>query len=419
MQKLEIKGGYRISGKVEISGSKNATLPILASTILTNKRVFLKNIPIVKDVETMALLLETIGSKVKLNKEKKTIEITNNKALKTFAPYNLLKTMRAGVLVLGPMLAKYGTARVSLPGGCSIGSRPIDLHLKALKKMGANIKVKNGYIIASAKKGLKGCLVRFSKISVGATENILIASCFATGKTKLRNCASEPEIQDLIDFLKKLGCKINQIGKRSIDILGVEKLKPVAHKVIFDRIEAGTYIIAAALTNGRLKITNLDPKIISTEIKLLNKMRVNIKKGKNFITVSSSKKIKNINISTKPYPGFPTDLQAQIMVLMTRAVGVSTIKENIFENRFMHVSELRRMGAHIQIQGNKAKIFGGYKLNGAELMATDLRASVSLVLAGLIAKEKTIVNRIYHLDRGYEKIERKLSICGARIKRIK
>tara|TARA_Y100000590_G_scaffold6927_1_gene8916 strand:+ start:6728 stop:7987 length:1260 start_codon:yes stop_codon:yes gene_type:complete len=419
MQKLEIKGGFRISGKVEISGSKNATLPILAATILTNKKVILKNIPIVRDVETMALLLETIGSKVKLNKEKKTIEITNKKALKTFAPYNLLKTMRAGVLVLGPMLAKYGTARVSLPGGCSIGSRPIDLHLKALKKMGANIKVKNGYIIASAKKGLKGCLISFPKISVGATENILISACFAKGKTKLRNCASEPEIQDLIDFLKKIGCKINQIGKRNIDILGIEKLKPVTHKVIFDRIEAGTYIIAAALTNGRLKITSLNPRIISTEIKLLNKMGVNIKKGKNFIIVSSQKKIKNINISTKPYPGFPTDLQAQIMVLMTKAEGVSTIKENIFENRFMHVSELRRMGAHIQIQGNKAKIFGGYKLNGAELMATDLRASVSLVLAGLIAKEKTIVNRIYHLDRGYEKIERKLSICGARIKRIK
>ncbi len=419
MQKLEIRGGRKISGIVTISGSKNATLPILAATILTNKKVIIKNIPIVRDIETMVLLLNAIGSSVRLNKREKKIEIINNNALKTFASYNLLKTMRAGVLVLGPLLAKYGVAKVSLPGGCSIGSRPIDLHLTALKKMGASIKVKNGYIIASAKRGLKGCLIKFPKISVGATENILIASCFSKGKTKLRNCASEPEVQDLIDFLKKLGCKINQIGKRSIDVLGVKKLKPAEHKVIFDRIEAGTYIIAAALTNGNIKVTNVDPKIMSTEISLLNKMRVKIIKKKNYIIVTGPKKIKSINTTTKPYPGFPTDLQAQIMVLMTKAEGISTIKENIFENRFMHVSELRRMGAHIEILGNKAKIYGGGKLYGAELIATDLRASVCLVLAGLVATEKTIVNRIYHLDRGYEKIEKKLSSCGARIRRLK
>ena len=408
-----------MSGTIAISGSKNATLPILAATILTDKKVIIKNIPIVRDVETMAMLLKTIGSSVDLNKREKKIEIINNNALKTFASYNLLRMMRAGVLVLGPLLAKYGTAKVSLPGGCSIGSRPIDLHLNALKKMGANIKVKNGYIIASAKRGLKGCLIRFSKISVGATENILIASCFARGKTKLRNCSSEPEVQDLINFLKKLGCKINQVGKRSIDVLGVEKLKPAIHRVIFDRIEAGTYIIAAALTNGQIKITNVDPKIMLTEINLLKKMRVKIIKKKNYIIVTCPKKIKCINVITKPYPGFPTDLQAQIMVLMTRAEGISTIKENIFENRFMHVSELRRMGAHIEILGKKAKIYGGNKLYGAEIMATDLRASVCLVLAGLVAKEKTIVNRIYHLDRGYENIENKLSNCGAQIKRLK
>ena len=419
MEKLEIKGGKRISGIIPISGSKNATLPILASTILTNKKVLIKNIPIVNDVETMVTLLETIGSSVKLNKKEKKIEIVNNKKLKTFASYNLLKTMRAGVLVLGALLARYKTAKVSLPGGCSIGPRPIDLHLKALKKMGASIKVKNGYIIASAKKGLKGCLIRFPKISVGATENILIASCFSKGKTQLRNCASEPEVQDLINFLKKLGCKINQIGKRSIDILGVEQLKPATHRVIFDRIEAGTYIIAAALTNGRIKITNVDPKIMSTELKLLNKMQVKITKKKNYLIVKGSKKIKSISVATKPYPGFPTDLQAQLMVLMTRAEGVSKIRENIFENRFMHVSELKRMGAHIQISGNRAKIYGKSKLYGAELMATDLRASVCLVLAGLVAKEKTILNRIYHLDRGYENIESKLSNCGAKIKRLR
>jgi len=419
MEKLEIIGRKKLSGIISISGSKNATLPILAATILTNKKILIKNIPIVRDVETMVALLNTIGSSVKLNKKKKIIEILNKKKLKTLAPYSLVKTMRAGVLVLGPLLAKYGSAKVSLPGGCSIGPRPIDLHLNALKKMGAKIKVKNGYIIASAKNGLKGSLIRFPKISVGATQNILIASCFSKGKTKLRNCASEPEVQDLINFLKKLGCKINKVGKRSLDVVGVTNLKSCVYKVIFDRIEAGTYIIAAALTNGRLKIENIDPKIISTEINLLNKMKVKIVRKKNYIIVTSPKKIGGIKIDTQPYPGFPTDLQAQIMVLMTQSQDISTIRENIFENRFMHVSELRRMGANIEVTGNRAKIYGGKQLNGAELMATDLRASVSLVLAALAAKEKTVINRIYHLDRGYEQIEKKLSACGASIRRLK
>jgi UDP-N-acetylglucosamine 1-carboxyvinyltransferase len=309
-------------------------------------------------------------------------------------------------------------AKVSLPGGCAIGSRPIDIHLDALIKMGAKIKIKDGYIHALAKNGLKGCTIRFPKISVGATENILIAACFAKGETKLRNCALEPEIGDLINFLKKLGCKINQVGKRNINILGIEKSKSTVHKIIFDRIEVGTYIIAAALTKGYLKIKNIDPKIMSTEINFLQKMGVDIIKKKNCLIVSCSKKLKKVDIITAPYPGFPTDLQAQIMVLMTKAEGVSTIKENIFENRFMHVSELKRMGAKIETRGNKAKIFGKSKLNGAELMATDLRASVSLVLAGLIPPNKTIINRIYHLDRGYEKIEKKLSKCGAQIRRL-
>ena len=419
MEKLEIIGRKKLSGNISISGSKNATLPILAATILTNKKILIKNIPIVRDVETMVALLNTIGSSVKLNKKKKIIEILNKKKLKTLAPYSLVKTMRAGVLVLGPLLAKYGSAKVSLPGGCSIGSRPIDLHLNALKKMGAKINVKNGYIIASAKNGLKGSLIRFPKISVGATQNILIASCFSKGKTKIRNCATEPEVQDLINFLKKLGCKIHQVGKRSLDVEGVVNLKSCVHKVISDRIEAGTYIIAAALTNGRLKIENIDPKIISTEINLLNKMKVKIVRKKNYIIVTSPKKIDGIKIDTQPYPGFPTDLQAQIMVLMTQSHDISTIRENIFENRFMHVSELRRMGANIEVVGNRAKIYGGKQLNGAELMATDLRASVSLVLAGLAAKEKTVIHRIYHLDRGYEQIEKKLSACGASIRRLK
>ena len=417
MQKLEIKGGRKISGTITISGSKNATLPILAATILTNKKVIIKNIPVVKDVITMVELLRTIGSSIKFDKKKK-IEINNRKSLKTFASYRLLKTMRAGVLVLGPLLAKYRITKVSLPGGCAIGSRPINFHLDALKKMGAKIKIKDGYIFASAKKGLKGCKIKFPKISVGATENVLIAACFSKGETKLRNCAIEPEINDLINFLKKLGCKIKRVGKRGINILGVEELKSTVHKVIFDRIETGTYVIAAALTKGRLKIKNIDPKIMLTEIRLLHKMGVDILKKKNYIIVSRSKKLKSINVVTKPYPGFPTDLQAQIMVLMAKAEGISTITEGIFENRFMHVSELRRMGAQIVINGNKAKIFGKSELNGAELMATDLRASVCLVLAGLVSSNKTILNRIYHLDRGYEKIENKLSKCGAQIKRL-
>ena len=419
MEKLEIIGGKKISGTIVISGSKNYTLPILASTILTNKKVVIKNIPIVKDVKTMADLLSVIGSDVKLNSKEKKIQILNKKPLKTFAPYYLLKTMRAGVLVLGSLLAKYGIAKVSLPGGCTIGSRPVDLHLKALEKMGANIKIKNGYIIASAKKGLRGCTIKFPKISVGATENILIASCLAKGKTKLRNCASEPEVKDLAKFLKKIGCNIRWVGPRSLDIIGVLKFKSTVHEVIFDRIEAGTYIIASALTKGRLNIKNIDLKVMSAEINLFQEMGVNIIKKKNYIIAYRSKKIKSENISTKPHPGFSTDLQAQIMVLMTQADGISTIKENIFENRFMHIPELRRMGAHIEIKGNKAKIFGNNKLNGAELIATDLRASVCLVLAGLVASNKTIVNRIYHLDRGYEKIEKKLFNCGAQIKRLR
>ena len=418
MQRLEIIGDRKLSGTINISGSKNATLPILASTILTNKKIIITNIPIVRDVETMVELLKVMGSDIALDKKKKRITIHNKKKLKTFAPYHLLKTMRAGVLVLGPLLAKYGFAKVSLPGGCAIGSRPINLHLDALKKMGASLRIKNGYVIASAKKGLKGSSIKFPKISVGATENILIAACASKGITRLKNCALEPEIQDLIIFLKKIGCKITWKGKRNIEIEGINDFKQTNHKVIFDRIEAGTYIIAAAITNGRLKIKNINTQFMISEIDILKKAGVKILNKKNFVIVSSAKRIKGINVLTKPYPGFPTDLQAQIMVLMTKAQGVSSIKENIFENRFMHVSELRRMGAHIEVKGNVAKIFGKKKLNGAELMATDLRASVSLVLAGLTSAKKTVLNRVYHLDRGYEKIEKKLTNCGAKIKRL-
>ena len=419
MQKLIVSGDKSLSGTISISGSKNATLPILASTILSNSKILLKNVPMVTDVQTMANLLTSFGSNVKIKKKKNIIEIKNPKQLKTFASYQMLKTMRAGILVLGPLLAKYNKAKVSLPGGCAIGSRPVNIHLDALKKMGAKFKIKNGYILASAPKGLKGSVIKFPKISVGATENILIAACFAEGKTIIKNCACEPEIKDLTNFLVKMGCIINWVGLRSIEVFGIKKLKTTNHTIMFDRIEAGTYIIAAALVKGNLIIKNIDPEVIDTEIKILTAMGIKSIKKKNKLIIKPTKTIKSINIKTAPYPGFPTDLQAQIMVLMCKAKGCSTVEENIFENRFMHVSELNRMGANIFIKGNKAKVYGINKLKGAEVMATDLRASVSLVLAGLIASSKTIINRIYHLDRGYEKLDLKLSKCGAHIKRQK
>jgi len=419
MQKLIVKGGKPLSGTISISGSKNSVLPILAATILNDKKIILKNAPMVKDVATMASLLASLGSNVKIQKKNNTIEIKNNKKLKTFASYQLLKTMRAGVLVLGPLLAKFKNAKISLPGGCAIGSRPVNLHLNALKKMGAIIKIKDGYIVASASKGLRGSTIKLPKISVGATENILIAACYANGKTIIKNCACEPEIKDLSNFLVKMGCNIKWTKTRVVEIIGVKNFKPTSYRIMFDRIEAGTFVIASALTRGNVTIKNVNSKIMTNELNNLKKMGVKIIKYKKRLIVKTSNKIKKINIKTGPYPGFPTDLQAQIMVLMCMANGVSTITENIFENRFMHVSELNRMGASIIVKANKAKIKGVEYLNGAEVMATDLRASVSLVLAGLISRDKTIVNRIYHLDRGYENLEDKFHKCGAWIKRLK
>ena len=418
MQKLIIVGGKKLNGSINISGSKNATLPILAASILSQNKVTITNIPLVKDVETMINLLSLLGSKIKLVKKRKKIEILNANELNTFVSYNLVKTMRAGILVLGPLLARYNKATVSLPGGCAIGSRPVNLHLAALKKMGVNFKIKGGYINAIAKNGLIGNKITFPKISVGATENTMLAACLAKGKTILNNCACEPEIKDLSRFLVKMGCKIRWLEKRKIEINGVTNLKPLTYRVMFDRIEAGTYMIASAVTDGRIKIKNINPKIIKNEILVMKKMGVIITIKSKEIIVRNSKYIKKINLKTSPYPGFPTDLQAQIMVLMCGANGVSKIIENIFENRFMHISELNRMGAKIKINGNLAIIQGKRKLNGAELMATDLRASVSLVLAALSSKSKTTIDRVYHLDRGYENIEKKLSNCGAQIKRI-
>ena len=418
MQKLIIKGKKKLSGSINISGSKNATLPILASTLLSDKSIILKNIPFVQDIYTMINLLKYIGLSIKVEKKLNVIKIANNKKLKTVAPYNLLKTMRAGILVLGPLLAKYKKAKVSLPGGCAIGTRPVNLHLFALEKLGAKIKIKNGYIHASAKNGLKGTTIKFPSISVGATENAILAALNASGKTIIFNCAIEPEIQDMIVFLKKMGCKISFIGKRKIKMIGVKKFNHVNHEVIFDRIELGTYLIGAAIAGKKIILSKVKPKIVKTETKLLKKMGVKMKIEKDKITVFESGELRSISIKTEPYPGFPTDLQAQMMVLMLRASGKSRIIENIFENRFMHIPELRRMGAKIITKKNVALIFGPVNLSGAEVMATDLRASVSLVLAALVAENRTIINRIYHLDRGYENLEKKLKKCKATISRI-
>ena len=326
--------------------------------------------------------------------------------------------MRAGILVLGPLLAKFGYAKVSLPGGCAIGTRPIDVHLKALSKLGVKYKINQGYVIANAPKGLKGNNIRFPKISVGATENLIIASSLAQGTTKLSNCAIEPEIKDLVNFLNKMGCKIKWISKRKIEIIGVKKIKEISYSVMFDRIEAGTYLIAAAITEGNLKIQNVIPKIIKTEIDVLKKIGSTVIIKKDEVHIIGNKKIKNIKIKTAPYPGFPTDLQAQMMVLLCKANKSSTVQEKIFENRFMHVAELNRMGAKIITSGNKAIIEGNITFAPAELMATDLRASVSLILSALTARGKSVINRIYHLDRGYENIETKLKKVGAKIRRV-
>ena len=416
MQKLEVFGANKLKGQINISGSKNASLPILAATLLSSKKIYLTNLPKVKDIETMIILLESLGSKVKFDNKK--LIIDNSKQQKKIASYNLMKTMRAGILVLGPLLAKFGSAKVSLPGGCAIGTRPVDIHLKALSKLGVKYKIIQGYVHATAPKGLKGSKIRFSKISVGATENLIIAASLAKGTTILSNCAIEPEIKDLVNFLIKAGCNIKWISKRSLKIIGVKKTNETNYRIMFDRIEAGTYLIAAAVTEGNLRIKNVIPEIIQTEINTLKNMGVKIKTKKDEIHIIGNKKIKSMNIKTAPYPGFPTDLQAQIMVLLCKANKKSLIKEDIFENRFMHVAELNRMGAQISINGNKALVNGNIDFTAAELMATDLRASVSLILAALTTNGKSVINRIYHLDRGYENIDKKLKNVGAKIKRI-
>ena len=415
MKKLIIQGGKKLYGSINISGSKNASLPILAASLLFDEVVTLKNIPDVKDISTMCILLESIGKKIEFSKSRNEVKIFPNKIKKLLASYSLVKTMRAGVLVLGPLLSKYGYAKVSLPGGCAIGSRPVDLHTEFLKKMGAKIKIENGYIIANATKKLSSAIVKFPTISVGATENLIMASVLARGKTIIKNIAVEPEIIDLINFLNLSGAKISFSSKRSLIINGVEKLNNITYSIIPDRIEAGTYAIASLITNGKITLKNIDIDVMKNIFVVLKKAGAKLEYNKkNSVTISRNK-IKSLSIKTSPYPGFPTDMQAQLMSLLCLAKSRSIINESIFENRFLHVSELKRMGANIKIKNKNAFIFGVANLKGAEVMATDLRASVSLVLAGLAAKGKTVVNRIYHLERGYENLIGKLKACGAQV----
>ena len=419
MDKFTIMGPSRLRGKVEISGSKNSSLPILAATLLFNNPVVIKNLPKVKDINTMITLLRSLGSRVNLSNDRRTAKIDNPRKLKTFASYSLVKTMRGSILVLGPLITKYFHSKISLPGGCLIGARPINYHLDALKKLGMNYVLKDGYILAKSKGKLKGTTIKFPKISVGATENSIIAACLAEGVTILKNCAIEPEIKDLTNFLNSAGAKISWKG-RVCKVIGVTSLNSTEYTVMADRIEAGTFCIAATLAKGKLDIMNLDARIINTELNLLKKFGAKVRVNKGKISIKGPKIIKSVqNIKTKEYPGVSTDMQSQLMVLMCKANGESSIIENIFENRFMHVAELRRLGAKINIVKNKAIIKGNSKFIGAELMSSDLRASASLVLAAMISRGKSTINRIYHLDRGYENIENKLKKIGVRIKRLK
>ena len=419
MDKFLINGPCKIKGTINLSGSKNASLPILAATILFDEPVEIKNLPDVKDISTMLDLIKSLGFSVKKNRVKNSV-IIKRKKIKTFAPYSLVKTMRAGILVLGPLLSKYKKAITSLPGGCLIGARPVNFHLNALAKLGMKHEIKKGYIYANALRGLKGSTIKFPQISVGATENLILAATLAEGKTILKNCAIEPEIKlDLTNFLNRAGARIKWTGKRSVEIEGVKKLKSVSYSVMSDRIECGTFCVVAAISKGELKINGLNPAIINTEIKLLKKVGAKIKTSGENIFIRGPKKIKNIKfLETKEYNGFPTDLQAQFMALLCKADGKSVIQEKIFENRFTHIGELKRLGAKISIIKNKAIIKGNSNLEGAELMSSDLRASVALVIAAIVSKGTSVINRIYHLDRGYENIENKLKKVGVKIKRI-
>ena len=414
MEFITIQGGVKLKGDVEVSGSKNSALPILASSLLTDKKLSLTNVPKLVDVESMTKLIKSLG--VSIENGNKTVILETKKIKSRKADYNLVRQMRASFLVLGPLLAREGYAEVSLPGGCAIGSRPVDLHLYAMKSLGASIDFLDGYIIAKTnRKGLLGNKISFPKISVGATENALMAAILAKGETVIQNAAREPEVVDLCNCLVSMGAVIEGIGSNIIHIQGVTSLLDASHEIISDRIEACTFIIAAAMTKSTLRIKKINYNFIKVFLDTMNNMGLDFSYENNNILINPVNKLGPIKIKTEEFPGFPTDLQAQLMTLACLSNGISEIEENIFENRFMHVPELNRLGAEIKITGSKAIIKGNRKFIGAEVMATDLRASVSLILAALVAEGKTKINRIYHLDRGYENIDSKLSLCGASV----
>ena len=417
MEKLLIKGGNSLSGKVSCSGAKNAALPIIASTILCDEKVTLQNLPYLQDITTMFELLGSMGSEILLD-EDMNFTITSHSLSDIEARYELVKTMRASILVLGPLVAKYGKARIALPGGCAIGSRPVNYHLDALKQMGAKIVLKNGYIEASAKK-LLGASIKFDGVTVTGTENIMMAATLAKGTTVLTNVAKEPEIIDLADMLITMGAKIDGAGSDKIIIEGVDNLQGTEFYIPADRIEAGTYLAAAAVTKGEITVNGIDPNRLMKVIDKLKETGAKLDTTENSITISMKRDNPNpVDITTAPFPEFPTDMQAQFSVINAISDGTSNIYETVFENRFMHILELNRMGCDINVQGNHAIIKGVKSIYGAEVMATDLRASASLILAGLCAKGETVVDRIYHIDRGYERIEEKLNYLGANIVRL-
>ncbi len=420
MDKILIEGQKKIEGKIKISGSKNSSLPILAASLLSDSEIKINNVPRLSDVFLMIKILKSLNSKVTFNKDFCKIKTSRPDNLRV--SYDLVRKMRASFLILGPLLTRYGKAEVSLPGGCAIGTRPVDLHIEGLKMMGANVTIKDGYVRAKVIGKLKGTEIKFKKISVGATENIMMAATLAEGVTLIKNAAKEPEIVDLANFLIKMGAKIIGHGTKNIKVTGIKKLFACEHKIMPDRIEAGTFALCVMGCSGSLMLENMNNDVCDHLVKIFSPLKPlylkKRKKGECLHVTKVNKNLKSVKITTKEYPGFPTDLQAQLTASLLKSNGKLELKENIFENRFMHISELKRMGANIKLKGSKLKIFGVEELLGAEVMATDLRASSSLIIAGLMANGITTVNRVYHLDRGYENLEKKLENCGVIIRRI-
>lgn len=426
MDTIHIQGGKPLEGTIKIGGAKNAALPLMAASLLTSETLRLSNLPHLADISTMSHLLSEMGTSVSMEGDApngghmgRVLALASPETIETTAPYDLVRKMRASVLVLGPLVARFGHARVSLPGGCAIGTRPVDLHLKALAAMGAEIELTEGYIEARAPNGLKGAHVLFSNVTVGGTENILMAATLAQGQTVIANAAREPEVSDLANCLVAMGAKIEGIGTDTLKVTGVDALHGADYAVVGDRIEMGSYAIAAAITNGNLLLEGARPDLMESVTDVLKIAGVSVVEEEKGLRITGNGQLKGFDVMTEPFPGFPTDMQAQMMVLASVADGASMITESIFENRFMHVPELVRMGANINVHGASAIVRGVSHLSGAQVMATDLRASVSLVLAGLVARGDTVVNRVYHLDRGYERLEEKLSTCGAVIERVK